>query len=144
MIGATGQAATELSPVSLPKEALGLGKDGRPVLLGGRCKACKAVSFPKVDICPACLSEDTVTEEMPRAGRLYSFTTLYVGPAKMNKPLMLGYVDLPNGVRVFSHLSNGSRKLAIDQQVQLCVAAVGREADGRPIETFIFEPADGS
>ena len=137
-------SASVLEPIILAKDALGRGRDGRPVLLGGRCNDCQTVVFPKPGVCPSCMSEDIVLEEMPHTGNLYSFTVLHVGPARMNKPVTLGYVDLTNGVRVFSHLADDGGKLAIDQQVELRVAAVGRETNGQPIETFVFAPSKGS
>jgi len=117
-------------------------KDGRPVLVGARCNDCGTLAFPRVAVCSKCMSESFTDEPMPERGRLYSWTTVHVGPARMNKPIVLGYVDLENGVRVFSHLASGGRPLMIDQPVKLAVATVGKEADGRPIETFVFTPAE--
>jgi uncharacterized OB-fold protein len=87
------------------------------------------------------MSESFTDEPMPERGKLYSWTTVHVGPHRMHKPITLGYVDLDNGVRVFSHLSEKGQPLAINQSVRLSVARVGTEADGRPIETFVFMPA---
>jgi uncharacterized OB-fold protein len=116
-------------------------RNGRPVLVGGRCNECGALVFPRVAVCSTCMSESFTDEPMPERGKLYSWTTVHVGPQRMHKPIMLGYVDLDNGVRVFSHLSAKGQPLAINQSVRLSVARVGTEADGRPIETFVFMPA---
>jgi uncharacterized OB-fold protein len=88
------------------------------------------------------MSEEFVDEPMSRRGVLYSWTTVHVGPARMNKPITLGYVDLENGIRVFSHLSSNGQNLKIGQAVRLTVGRVGTEADGRAIETFVFVPAE--
>jgi uncharacterized OB-fold protein len=88
------------------------------------------------------MSETFEDEPMPRRGKLYSWTSVHVGSPRMNKPIVLGYVDLENGVRVFSHLSDNGRALAIDQTVELTIARVGTEPDGRPLETYVFVPAE--
>jgi len=98
------------------------------------------MAFPRIAVCSKCMSESFVDEPMPELGKLYSWTTVHVGPQRMHKPIVLGYVDLDNGVRVFSHLSANDRPLAISQSVRLSVAQVGTEDDGRPIETFVFVP----
>lgn len=115
-------------------------RDGHPVLVGGRCNECGAMAFPCVAVCSTCMSESFTNEAMPERGKLYSWTTVHVGPQRMHKPITLGYVDLDNGVRVFSHLAANDRPFAINQSVRLSVAQVGTEADGRPIETFVFVP----
>jgi uncharacterized OB-fold protein len=51
------------------------------------------------------MSERLAGEAMPDAGTLYSFTTVHVGRARTDGPFAVGYVDLPNGVRVFAHLT---------------------------------------
>jgi len=85
------------------------------------------------------MAESFVDEPMPEQGKLYSWTTVHVGPRQMHKPITLGYVDLDNGVRVFSHLASNV-PLDFDQTMKITVAEVGREADNRPIETFVFVP----
>lgn len=132
------QGSASPSVISLAGDAV-RNQDGRPVLVGSRCTECGALSFPRVTVCVECMSESFVDEPMPEQGKLYSWTTVHVGPRHMHKPITLGYVDLDNGVRVFSHLaSNGP--LAFDQKMKITVAEVGREADDRPIETFVFVP----
>jgi uncharacterized OB-fold protein len=83
------------------------------------------------------MSESVVEENMPTQGTLYAFSTVHVGPAKWHKPFTVGYVDLDNGVRVFSHLRGA---LQIDQRVVVNTAEVGRQPDGAPLITFVFEP----
>ena len=39
-------------------EAIGTGKDGRPVLVGSHCRACDQEMVPPVDVCPVCGGED--------------------------------------------------------------------------------------
>lgn len=113
-------------------------RDDGAVLLAGRCTNCSALTFPRSTVCPSCMSEMSFEEPMPRRGKLYSWTAVHVGSPRLNKPIMIGYVDLDNGLRVFSHLIASTNSLAIDQTVELSVADIGETEDGRPIRTFVF------
>jgi uncharacterized OB-fold protein len=127
-------------PVLLAGRALKFGADGQAILVGGRCADCGAQMFPQPPVCPTCMSENILEEEMPRCGKLYSYTVVYVGPKKWFKPFAVGYIDLPNGVRVFSHLLGTS--FSVDEQVMVDVADVGVEADGAPMRTFVFRQVE--
>jgi len=130
-----------IAPILLSDGALDIQDDG-PVLIGVRCTSCGTVAFPRSSICSSCMSETLVDEPMPSCGNLYSWTSVHVGSPRMNKPITIGYVDLQNGVRVFSHLVARNRALEVDQPVELSVAIVGRTEEGNPIQTFVFVPAE--
>ena len=113
---------------------------GRAVLRGGACESCGIEFFPCYPVCPSCMSEDVSKKPMPTRGTLYAFTRLHVGPPKWRKPLTLGYVDLENGVRVFTHLQG--QEFSFGQAVELAVGVVGANPDGTPISTFVFRPME--
>jgi uncharacterized OB-fold protein len=125
--------------LSLPGDALAADQSGRPVLVGCLCKACGNRMFPYAPVCPVCMSEDMAREAMPREGTVYSFTVVHVGPKTWEKPYAVGYVDLSNGVRVFSHLRGN---VAIGRPVTLATADIGRSAEGMPITSFVFQPVE--
>ncbi|MDB5405253.1 MAG: hypothetical protein JWL84_165 [Rhodospirillales bacterium] len=133
----TLQAPPESTPILLPGDALAKGDRGEPLLIGGRCTSCGERMFPRHPVCPSCMGEDIVSETMPRRGTLYSYSVVHVGPKKWNKPFALGYVDLANSLRVFSHLLLAD--LEIGSAMELDVAEVGRESDGTPIVSFVFK-----
>lgn len=126
----------EAAPILLAEDAVFINKNGAPVLLGSVCKLCSSNMFPAVPVCAVCMSEELELMEMPRTGTLYSFTVVHVGPENITKPFALGYVDLENGVRVFSRLE--SLKHKIGDAVELSIARIGNDASGVPIETFVF------
>jgi uncharacterized OB-fold protein len=133
------QQKTESDDLSilLPGNALAI-RAGGAVLLGGHCKSCNASTFPAYPVCPVCMSEEVEAEEMPKTGTVYSLSTVHVGPAKWHKPFTVGYVDLDNGVRLFSHLKGDIR---IGDAVRVDMAEVGH-ADGKPINSFVFGKKD--
>lgn len=110
----------------------------KPILIGSRCAACETVFFPSRQICGRCGSDGRVTEvELSRRGRLYSYTVIYKGPRGFRTPYAVGYVDLPEGVRVFAPLAE-IEGLAIDDAVELTWGEVGEDARGRPMLAFQF------
>lgn len=126
-------AGSDLS-FMLPGEALAL-RAGEPVLVGCHCKDCGTRTFPAYPVCPKCMSENVEREDMPKTGTVYAAATVHVGPAKWHKPFTVGYVDLDNGVRVFSHLKGNPQ---ISDKVAIGLAQIGREANGTPINSFVF------
>ena len=112
--------------------------DGSVVLIGGVCRDCGNPAFPRAPVCCACMGENIAAEPMPRFGTLYAFSVVHVGPAKWKKPMCVGYIDLPNGARVFAHLDGPA--LNIGDKVEAFAGLVGEDANG-PLETFVFRRA---
>jgi uncharacterized OB-fold protein len=65
-----------------------------------KCKSCGQVHHYPRDICPFCLSADTVWQDSPGTGVVYSFSTMGQGDAAYT----LAYVTLDEGVTVMSNL----------------------------------------
>jgi uncharacterized OB-fold protein len=108
--------------------------DGRAALIGGACRDCGNRTFPRAPVCCVCMGENIAAEQMPREGILYAFSRVHVAAKKWRKPMCLGYVDLPNGARVFAHLYGD---LSIGDAVEPFAGIVGEDENG-PIETFVF------
>jgi uncharacterized OB-fold protein len=133
------EAAETLARTRLCGDAVELRADGRAVLIGGICKDCGNQTFPRAPVCCVCMSEAIEPQAMPRIGTLYAFSTVHVAAKKWKKPMRIGYVDLPNGARVFTHLEGGD--LAIGDAVEVGMGVVGEDENG-PIETFVFRQAN--
>ena len=65
-----------------------------------KCNSCGQVHHYPRDICPFCLSADTVWQESPGTGVVYSFSTMGQGDAAYT----MAYVTLDEGVTVMSNL----------------------------------------
>ena len=116
-------------------DALEADASGRATLIGGRCADCGAETFPRAPVCSSCMSETIGAHAMPRAGVLYAFSVVHVAAKKWKKPMRIGYVDLPNGARVFTHLEGA--ELAIGDDVEVGVGTIGEDDEG-PIRSFVF------
>jgi uncharacterized OB-fold protein len=126
----------------------GLFTDGdAPALLGSRCRACGAHHFPRHDTCPYCAAEDPVPTPLTGAGSLWAWTAVTAAPPGYRGavPYGVGVVELPEGIRVISHLSvSDPAALALGQAMQLCVVPLHTDDDGNEVVTFSFAPVHAS
>jgi uncharacterized OB-fold protein len=75
-------------------------------LIGVRCEDCGKEYFPKQYRCRNCGSYKMVDAKMPDTGKLESYTILNVPSSefKGSEPIVLGIVELENGVRLLSQI----------------------------------------
>jgi uncharacterized OB-fold protein len=98
-------------------------------LLGKKCSACGAEYFPPVYACRKCGSEKLTDFEMPKSGKIMTYTQLYepLPGFEDQIPLCIALVELDNGVRVLSQLvdvpedgvKTGARVRAVVRKVQV-------------------------
>lgn len=135
------------SPPLIPSFNPGLSRDFMTqasdglALVGQQCNDCGRLLFPKTGVCPSCRSTRLSDHEMPQQGILYSWSVVHVAPKPWLTPYVIGYVDLPNGVRVFSHIGGDPQALQVDMPVRVRPAEIGVDAQGQPRAFFQFAPA---
>jgi benzoylsuccinyl-CoA thiolase BbsA subunit len=110
--------------------------DADPRLEGSECVDCSEVQFPETDRCRTCFG-DTRKRPLSQTGELYSYATVTAGPPKYDPPYKMGYVDLPEDIRIFSKLDGD--EFHIGQTVSVTIGVVGR--DDQEILGYLFEPA---
>ncbi|MCY1399734.1 hypothetical protein D9M71_147970 [compost metagenome] len=121
-------------------------------LLGSRCARCNELYFPATGSCTACCCTQMHTCDIGNHGHLWSWTVQAFQPkAPYNaheadgqfQPYGVGYVEMPNGVKVESRLTCAdATQLRIGMPMRLCVVQYGRNADGTALQTFAFTPTD--
>lgn len=111
-----------------------------PRLAAGKCKCCGALSFPRAEVCSACLSDEIGETHLASEGVLYSFATVHQAPRNWIVPYHLGYIDLTDGIRVLAHVQG---EPVIGGEVQLGIGRVGTATDGSPLMSYVFAPAGG-
>lgn len=115
---------------------------GAAHLVGSECRDCGARVFPPTDVCPQCMSENVARLKLSRRGTLYSWSVVHAAPRGWKLPYVAGYVDLPEGVRVFAHIVGGDPKsLRFDMPVEATIAVLGTDEQGNPVESYAFAPA---
>ena len=82
-----------------------------------RCAEChKALWYPRA-MCPFCMSADTVWEESPGEGVIYTYSVMYRSPTG---PYAIGYVTLDEGPAVMTNFVDCDLDaLAIGQKVKV-------------------------
>jgi len=77
-------------------------------IIGSRCKNCDKLFFPYVRNCKSCNSLNIVDEEMPKTGKLISYTYLFETTAQFSNqiPLLIGLIELENGIRIISQITD--------------------------------------
>ncbi len=125
--GASGEA--DYVPASRPWRI----SDGALQLIGSRCAKCGNAAFPPHRRCPACGAEDGQAElALSPVGTLYTFSEIHVAPEGFSIPYAVGYVDLPEGVRVFGQIDARAENLKIGQSLVVKLGEV-RTREGRSV-----------
>jgi uncharacterized OB-fold protein len=114
-------------------------------LHGSRCGRCGAVAFPAHEACPSCgeIGQDSVL--LSPVGTLYSFSEIHVAPRGFATPYSVGYVDLPEGVRLFGQIEGRAADLRIGQKVAVTLgpvrldASVADAGSGRTVISYKFK-----
>jgi uncharacterized OB-fold protein len=114
--------------------------EGELRLVGVECNRCRQRAFPPAKLCSNCLSEDLRPVELGSEGTLYSYSVVHAAPRGWSAPYVIGYVDLPDGVRVFGHVAARPEELRMDAKVRLRAADPDEEA-GAPVD-YRFVPVE--
>jgi len=77
-------------------------------LIGLKCNTCNRYSYPPKPACPYCGSRNVERVELPKEGKLLTYTVIYATPEgfRDQSPLLIGLIELPNGAKVISQLTD--------------------------------------
>jgi uncharacterized OB-fold protein len=124
----------------------GLLADGDPPrLLASRCRACRALEFPRRDACPYCASDDVEAVELSTLARLWAWTAVTTRPPgyRGEVPYGFGVVELPEGLRIVTRLTESDPALLhLGQPMRLVVSTLHVDDECRTVGSYAFEPAD--
>ena len=103
---------------------------------------CGQKYFPPLEICPKCLAEGKMEKiKLSNQGNLYSYSIVHVAPKEFMPPYAIGYVDLPEGVRVLGQLiTDDSVELKVDMNVQSELGRIGVDEQGNDVVSYKFRP----
>jgi uncharacterized OB-fold protein len=120
-----------------------------PQLIASKCQACGEVAFPKQSSCPNCAGDATDEVLLARKGKLWTWTIQhfpppappFAGDPETFVPFGVGYIELPEGIRVESRLTvNDPDALEIGMEMELVIEKFMDGEEGGELMTFAFQP----
>jgi uncharacterized OB-fold protein len=108
----------------------------RGLLIGSRCRACGATSWPPRALCHRCGQPVEIESPLAAQGTLLSFTQVWVSRPGLETPYTLGQIEIEDAI-FFGHV----RELPDDAHVPLPVRVVIPTTANGPI-SFWFEPIE--
>lgn len=109
-------------------------------LLGNRCDSCGKIFFPKAQICFECGHEELAEVQLSRRGILYSYTIGHMPSRHFTPPYAVGYVDLPEDVRVFAPLvTTEQTPFSVGMEMEVVIEKLWEEGD-KEIIGYRFKP----
>lgn len=113
-------------------------------LIGGKCKLCGQVCFPKRAVCPVCVKGDTM-EEIPlsRRGTVSFFSISRISQPRFPAPYVQSFVRLHEGPEIFSIITGvdpDSMTLQIGAEVELVIEKIGEDQNGNDVVVYKFAP----
>lgn len=122
------------------KENLFTQMDDGEALQGAKCSECGQVVFPWTDFCLNCHQQSVEVVPLSKRGRLYSFTTVYMPASGFQPPHASGFVDLPEGVRIFGPLKMVNEKpFSVGMEMEVEIGPLWKK-DEREVIGFRFVP----
>jgi uncharacterized OB-fold protein len=140
----TGETDIDTAPAFIAPQLLASSADGPVRLRAGKCKDCGSYSFPPSPVCANCLAENIAQVTLGTEGVLYAYSIVHQAPRGWDVPYALGYVDLPEGIRVLAHLDVPFAKLRSGSAVTIGANVVGRDGLGNPLRTYTFRLKDSA
>ena len=137
-------ASDERPPFREGLFTLGEETGGVPRLIGSRCPDCGALSFPKRVTCARCGDTNEQDEALlGPLGSIYTFAVVRRAPEAFPTPYVIGYVDLDEGIRVFTQfVADDADALRLGMRVELIVGDLGDAAKATH-STYMFRPVHG-
>ena len=109
-------------------------------LLASRCASCGKLFFPKRTFCLECHGAELMPVKVSGTGTLYTFTVVNMPSAHYAAPYAIGWVEFPEGLRVFGQIRGwGNEGLRIGMKMKMVTGTLWEE-NGKEVFGYIFEP----
>ena len=117
----------------------------KPQLIGSKCLSCGEVYFPKKvrGLCVNCQSANLEDIKLSRKGKIFTYSVVMIQPGggfyHGPVPYAYGYVELPEGVRVQSLITDGDpEELKVGMDVELAIEKIHEDEEGNDVMTYKF------
>ena len=110
-------------------------------LIATRCKSCSQIYFPPLQRCLECYEKDMEKIRLSGKGKLFTYTVIEMPVSHYKPPFALAWIELPEGVRVFTQLKNWENtELQIGMDMKLVIDTLWEE-DEKVVYGYKFEPS---
>jgi uncharacterized OB-fold protein len=112
-------------------------------LVGSSCPSCKKIFFPKKKVCPECFEDHLVDHTLSNRGQLHAYAMSVMGPPALEKPYVQAYVDLPEGIKLFTLLKDWEpidENLKIGMDMEMVIDKIYVDRAGDDIIGYKFRP----
>ncbi len=113
-------------------------------LVGTRCMACEKVFFPRKEVCPDCYEGVLVDVPLSKRGKLHAFTLSVMGPPHLDKPYVAAFVDLPEGIKVYTLLTDCEpvkEVVRVGMDVEMVIERIMEDEAGNEVLGYKFRPS---
>lgn len=114
-----------------------------PRLIASKCSDCGKHHFPRSSTCPYCSSDETEEALLSGTGVLWAWTAVTAAPPGYlgEVPFGFGVVELPEGIRVVSRLTESDpAALEEGEPMRLVVDKLHTDEERNEIVTYAFTP----
>jgi uncharacterized OB-fold protein len=100
-------------------------------LIGTKCLKCGRVFIGPRKVCPQCGNRELQDVELPRRGRIYSYTVVRAPPMERENygPYIIAIVELENGCKLTTEIVDCSpEEIDIGTEVEAVFRKIGEES----------------
>jgi hypothetical protein len=99
-------------------------------LIASKCSNCSKIFFPARVYCPECFGKDMGHVLLYGPGMLYSYTVSQMPTAHYKPPYAVGWVEFPEGLRVFGQIKGWDTKpLKIGMKMKLVIETLWNQPE---------------
>ena len=117
-------------------------KEGKFVQMGNKCRDCGKTLYPAMELCPFCSSEHKEKVPLSTTGTVFSFSVTRVPVGSFKPPIIGGYIDLPEGTRLFGQIKADVKHVKTGMWVRAETGVIWTEKDGTEVLGYYYVPCE--
>jgi uncharacterized OB-fold protein len=81
---------------------------------------------------------------MSGKGKLHTFARSHMGPSGLQTPYTIGFIELPEGIKLFSLLTQcdpWDEVLAVGMEMEMVIETIREDEEGNEIVGYKFRPS---
>ena len=116
-------------------------KDGKLVQMANKCTDCGKTAYPVTELCQYCSSANVEKVPLSTVGTLFAYSVTRVPVGQYKPPIIGGYIDLPEGTRVFGQIHDKLENVKTGMKLKVETGVIWTEKDGTEVFGYYYVPA---